>query len=108
MSNTVNLNANSLPQTSIAVVAITENGSTITPDLFWSSSNTDVAIVQPFTATTGRVTGVPDPSGTGTKTATITASYQIGGQQRQVTGTANVTTIGDSVVATMDFGPPTP
>lgn len=108
MSNTVSLNAsNASPQSVVATASATDNGQAISPQFAWETSDNTVATIQPLSNTTAQVTGVPDPSGSGIKIATITATCTVNGVTYSGTGTVSVTTIGDTVVVTVDFGTPT-
>ena len=81
-----------------AVVAVTDNGTPITPDSVVWSSNSSVATVN---ATTGVVT--PVSQGSAVIIADCTVTTPSGVKTVQATGVVTVTQIGDNLVATVDF-----
>jgi hypothetical protein len=103
MSNTVTLNANAVNAQTSQATATNNLG---TASYLWASDNTAVATVD----ITGLVTGVADPSGSGTNTCNITATIGPGnpGAGTVGTGVVTVVTTATEVTVTIDFGPPTP
>lgn len=87
-----------------ALVTVTDNGSSITPDsVAWAVENASVATVDPVS---GLVT--PVAPGTTVVNATCTVTTPSGVQTVVGTGVITVTAVGDNLVATVDFQPAPP
>lgn len=106
MSDTVTLTASpSGAQSATVTASVIVNDAPSTTEVNFTTADPTIATVTQTGAQTGNVTGVRDPSGTGSKTVVITGTTADGSSG---TATATVTTIGDTVVVTLDFGTPTP
>ncbi len=111
MSDTVSLNAGpTVQQTAIWTVTATDNGAPYSPSLTYTSDDSSVVGIARKDDNTGLVKGVPDPSGTGSKVANVTATIDPGqvGAGQSITKPVTVVTIGDTVLLTGDFSAPTP